>query len=568
MLARHPHKEMQLGGIKYPPGGISKASKDGAGFFPFGWGARNCIGQNFALLEAKIALSMILQRFSFELSPSYTHAPFHLSLLPNSTRRPAMAIGAVLLQQWSLLCLSGALVSLLLWWAWRVLESTWIIPRRLDRALQSQGLPGTVYRFPFGDLREFARQATAARAKPMPLSHDITPRVHRFYHNIIREHGNKPIHRLVIVDDPKLVREIMANKFGHFRKRKHNGLVKRLANGLVSHDGEKWAVHRKIISPAFHLEKLKVKMLPAFAACSNDLITRWVGYVDSDGAKEIDVWPEFQNLTGDVISRSAFGSSFSEGRRIFQLQGIVGKRERAMKEGRANNNDDLLGLLMESNIAETKQAGTSKPIMTMEDIIGELKLFYFAGMDTTAVLLTWTMVVLSVHPEWQDSAREEVLRVFGKNQPDLDGIHQLKIVTMILYEVLRLYPPVVQLDRQTYKEMELGGVTYPAGVVLSLPIVFVHHDKDVWGEDADEFRPERFADGISRASKDAPAFFPFGWGPRICVGQNFALVEAKMALSSILQHFSFGLSPSYTHAPFPVSTLQPDHGAQIMLKKL
>jgi cytochrome P450 family 3 subfamily A len=286
------------------------------------------------------------------------------------------------------------------------------------------------------------------------------------------------------------------------------------------------------------------------------------------------------------------------------LRGIVGKRERAMKEGRANN-DDLLGLMMESNIAETKQAGNSKPIMTMDDIIGELKLFYFAGMDTTAVLLTWTMVVLSIHPEWQDRAREEVQHVFGNNQPDLDGIQQLKIVsatssptcalltrlfrkwksdmdtrsflslfgpclqvTMILYEVLRLYPPVVQLDRQTYTEVELGGVTYPPGVLLSLPIVFIHHDKDVWGEDADEFRPERFKDGISRASKDSPAFFPFGWGPRICVGQSFALVEAKMALSSILQHFSFGLSQSYTHAPFPVSTLQPEHGAHIMVKKL
>jgi cytochrome P450 family 3 subfamily A len=110
------------------------------------------------------------------------------------------------------------------------------------------------------------------------------------------------------------------------------------------------------------------------------------------------------------------------------LRGIVGKRERAMKEGHANN-DDLLGVLMESNIAETKEAGSSKPIMTMNDIIGELKLFYFAGMDTTAVLLTWTMVVLSIHPEWQDRAREEVLRIFGKKQPDLDGINQLKIVS-------------------------------------------------------------------------------------------------------------------------------------------
>ncbi|KAJ1284424.1 hypothetical protein BS78_03G203200 [Paspalum vaginatum] len=529
-----------------------------------------------------------------------------------------MAMEAMLQQTWCWLfcfCLPGAAL-VALWWAWRVLESTWILPRRLGGALRAQGLRGTAYRFPFGDLKEMARLAAADRARPMPLSHDITPRVNRLYHNVIAEHGKNavtwfgPVPR-VIVNDPKLVREILANKFGHFQKRKHGGVVGRLARGLVSHEGQKWAAHRKIISPAFHLEKLK-KMLPAFAACSNDLIARWEGYVEADGgggAKEVDVWPEFQNLTGDVISRSAFGSSFSEGRRIFQLQseqvenivkmvhtlylpgfrflptelnrkikanareveallrGIVGKRERAMKEGRANN-DDLLGVLMESNAAETKQAGSSRSIMTMDDIIGELKLFYFAGMDTTAVLLTWTMVALSMHSEWQHRAREEVLRVFGRNQPDLDGIHQLKTVTMVLYEVLRLYPPAVQLDRQTYKEMELGGVTYPPGVILSLPIVFIHHDKDLWGEDADEFRPERFADGISKASKESPAFFPFGWGPRICVGQNFALVEAKMALSSILQHFSFGLSPSYTHAPFPVSTLQPEHGAQIMLKKL
>jgi cytochrome P450 len=104
-----------------------------------------------------------------------------------------------------------------------------------------------------------------------------------------------------------------------------------------------------------------------------------------------------------------------------------------MNEGRANN-EDLMGLLMESNAADTKQAGgNAKPIMTMDNIIGELKLFYFAGMDTTAVLLTWTMVVLSMHPEWQDRAREEVRRVFGQNQLDLhgDGINQLKLVSSL-----------------------------------------------------------------------------------------------------------------------------------------
>uniref|UniRef100_M8B126 Secologanin synthase n=1 Tax=Aegilops tauschii TaxID=37682 RepID=M8B126_AEGTA len=502
-----------------------------------------------------------------------------------------MAIGAVLSQQWSLLFSVAALVAL--WWAWRVLELAWITPRRLDRALRAQGLGGRAYRFPFGDLREFSRLVAVARSVPMlPPSHNITARVAPLYHSVIKEHGKisvtwfGPTPR-VIVNDPKLVREILANKSGHFRKRKFsNGIVRRLANGL--------------------------KMMPAFVACCNELVTRWEDRVGSDEAKEIDVWPEFQNLTGDVISRAAFGSSFSEGRRIFQIQseqaqnvvkmlntlylpgfkflpmqlnrrvkanarevewllkGIIGRRERAMREGNASN-DDLLGVLMECNAAETKEAGSSKPIMTMDDIIGELKLFYFAGMDTTAVLLTWTLVALSMHPEWQDRAREEVLRVFGKeDQPDLDGVNQLKVVAMVLHEVLRLYPPVIQFDRQTYTEVELGGVRYPPGVILSLPIVFLHHDPDVWGEDADEFRPERFAEGVSKASgnSSSSAFFPFGWGPRICVGQNFALIEAKMALSRILQRFEFGLSPCYRHAPFPVSTLQPDHGAPILLKKL
>ncbi|CAD6237788.1 unnamed protein product [Miscanthus lutarioriparius] len=506
----------------------------------------------------------------------------------------------------------------LLWQGGRLLNKLWWEPRRLERALRAQGLRGTSYRFLTGDLKEFGRQNQEAWARPLPLGcHDIVPHVTPFLSNNVREHGKTcfswfgPIPNVTITD-PALVRDVLSNKFGHFQKPQFPALTKLLSDGLTSHEGEKWVKHRRILNPAFHLEKLKL-MLPAFSACCEELVSRWAQQsLGSDGSCELDVWPELQALTGDVISRTAFGSSYLEGRRIFELQseqaerfvgaiqkiaipgymylptknnrrmrqinkevnsilrGLIGKRMQAMKEeGESSTSDDLLGLLLESNARHADENGGQSTLgMTIEDVIEECKLFYFAGMETTSVLLTWTMVLLSMHPEWQDRAREEVTGLFGRNKPEYEGLSRLKTMTMVLYEVLRLYPPVTVLDRQTYKEMELGGVKYPPGVTLLLPIVTIHHDSDLWGEDVDEFRPERFANGISKASKDAPAFFPFGWGPRICIGQNFALLEAKVALAMILQRFSFGLSPSYTHAPFAVSTLQPDHGAQIVMKKI
>ncbi|RLN12154.1 cytochrome P450 [Panicum miliaceum] len=345
-------------------------------------------------------------------------------------------------------------------------------------------------------------------------------------------------------------------------------------------------------------------MLPAFAACYKDLVERWEGLAAGEEPCEVDVWPEMQNLTGDVISRATSGSSYRKGRRIFQLQEeqieltilamdklhipgylflptrtnrrmeeiaaeieeslrrIVAKREHALRNGEATS-DDLLGLLLESNMEHCK--GSSGGITT-DDVIGECKLFYFAGMETTSVLLTWTMVVLATHPEWQDRAREEVLRVLGgTGTPGHDGLGRLRIVTMVLYEVLRLYTTLTALHRTTEAPTELGGVRYPAGVVLTLPLLCVHHDRDVWGADAGEFRPERFAEGVFRASRDAPAFFPFGWGPRTCVAQNFALLEAKMGLAMILRRFVVELSPAYSHAPVSVGLLKPEHGAQVRL---
>lgn len=141
-------------------------------------------------------------------------------------------------------------------------------------------------------------------------------------------------------------------------------------------------------------------------------------------------------------------------------------------------------------------------------------------------------------------------------------------VNMTFNEVLRLYPPAAILGRMIHEETKLGNITFPAGTFLQLHAMLLHYDRDIWGDDVKEFKPERFSEGLSKVTKGQTSYLPFGGGPRVCIGQNFALLEAKMALSMILQRFWFDISPSHSHAPHTVATLQPQFGAHLILHKL
>lgn len=219
----------------------------------------------------------------------------------------------------------------LLWLAVSTLEWAWWTPRRLERALRAQGIRGNRYRLFTGDVPENVRLNREARKKPLPLGcHDIIPRVLPMFSKAVEEHGKPsftwfgPTPR-VMISDPESIREVMSNKFGHYGKPKPTRLGKLLASGVVSYEGEKWAKHRRILNPAFHHEKIK-RMLPVFSNCCTEMVTRWENSMSIEGMSEVDVWPEFQNLTGDVISKTAFGSSYEEGRRIFQLQAESAER--------------------------------------------------------------------------------------------------------------------------------------------------------------------------------------------------------------------------------------------------
>ncbi|XP_022848651.1 cytochrome P450 CYP72A219-like isoform X1 [Olea europaea var. sylvestris] len=496
-------------------------------------------------------------------------------------------------------------------YAWKILNWVWFRPKKLERCLRQQGFNGNSYKLLFGDFKEMMMMANDAKSKPINFSNDIMPRVMPFIQKAVQNYGENSFlwfgpRPAALITNPVIIREVLSKSY-IFQKPPSHPIFKLLAQGLATYETDKWAKHRRLINPAFHLEKLK-HMLPSFYLSCYEMLRKWEKIVPSERSSELDVWPYLQTLTSDAISRTAFGSNYEEGRKIFELQteqielitqarnsfiipgwrflptkanrrmkeiakevessvlGIIRKRISAIEVGEASS-DDLLGILLKSNFEEIHQYG-SKHGMTLKEVIDECKLFYFAGQETTSSLLVWTMILLSRHMDWQVRAREEILQVFGKGKPDFDELNRLKIVTMIFHEVLRLYPPALMLTRMTHKAAKFENILLPAGVELLLPAISLHHDSKIWGDDAKEFNPERFNEGVLKATKDQFSYFPFGWGPRICIGQNFAMLEAKIALAMILQNYSFELSPSYAHAPYTVAILQPQHGAQLILHKL
>ncbi|KAK9688695.1 hypothetical protein RND81_09G004600 [Saponaria officinalis] len=504
--------------------------------------------------------------------------------------------------------------------SWSLYKWVWLNPKKFERILRDQGFQGNTYKLYYGDTDVKAKMIIEARSKPMShLSNDHLSRTLPFYHHTLKTYGkrsfmwNGPI-PMVNIQDTGLMKEVLM-KINEFQKRQVNPILKVVATGVFQLEGHAWAKHRKLLNPAFHVEKLKL-MLPAFNTSVTDLIKKWeeMAMASSTCSFEVDAWPYLHKLSADAISRAAFGSSYEEGQRIFELiteqltlavpllnsvyfpggrfvptkanrkimhmdreiktliKGVINKREKAIKGGEKPK-DDLLGLLLVSNDVEIKSYNNAnnkkqKIGMTLEEVIGECKIFYLAGQETISTLLTWTLIMLAKHQDWQTRARDEVLNALGQNSPDFHALNHLKTINMILQEVLRLYPPVAELQCTVCQDMKVGDIFLPAGVLVNLALLDVQHDEKIWGSDAKLFNPDRFSEGIGKATGGNMSFFAFGWGPRICIGSNLAMTETKVALISILQHFTFELSPSYAHAPAAISTVQPQFGAPIIFKLL
>ncbi|MBA0764687.1 hypothetical protein Gotri_014005, partial [Gossypium trilobum] len=322
----------------------------------------------------------------------------------------------------------------------------------------------------------------------------------------------------------------------------------------------------------------------------------------------IEVYQEFRLLTSEVISRTAFGSNYLEGEKIFAMLNklsiimgrnlfntkiplisklwkpadlleseelaeeikdcvikIVRKREDKAVNGEADSFDNnFLGLLVNAY-----HDSDENNRLSLEDLVDECKTFYWTGHDTVNALLAWVLLLLAIHGDWQEKARREVIDIFGNQNPHPESIAKLKTMTMIIYETLRLYGATNGLPRKVAREVQVGKLVMPANIDLLIARAALHHDPQLWGDDVHLFKPERFAEGIAKATNyNAAAFFPFGLGPRFCVGMTFATIETKIALSMILQRYTISLSPTYVHSPIPILTLHPEHGIQVILESL
>ncbi|XP_059075208.1 cytochrome P450 709B2-like [Cryptomeria japonica] len=245
------------------------------------------------------------------------------------------------------------------------------------------------------------------------------------------------------------------------------------------------------------------------------------------------------------------------------LKQMIEKRKESGSYG-----DDLLGLML----SETDNVSSDDKNFqyTTQQVIDECKTFFLAGRETTSVLLSWAILLLALNQDWQQKAHEEANAICGNNNPIMDCLGKLKIIGMILNETLRLYPPAVGIVRQAFKDLKLrDDFIIPKGVNVVVNILSVHRDPRYWGSDADEFRPQRFRDGISRATNNHPyAFIPFASGPRACIGQSFAMLEAKVVIAMMVKNFRFNVSKGYRHAPLVSTTLRAQHGIPILVERI
>ncbi|MFO0929751.1 MAG: cytochrome P450 [Gemmataceae bacterium] len=383
------------------------------------------------------------------------------------------------------------------------------------------------------------------------------------------------LRRIFLISHPDLIEQVLTSRafVKHYALRMNKML---LGNGLLTSEGDEWLRQRRLIQPAFLRDRLA-----GYGGTMVEYSHRWAaGWRDGERR---DMHADMRQLTMEIAAKTLFGADVSgQGaavadalrdvmesfiRRLFRvvvtpewlptptnvrawrsirrldriLYGIIAQRRTA---GAAT---DLLSLLLHAH----DEAGG----MSDKQLRDEAMTLFLAGHETTALTLTYTLHLLARHPAAQDALRAEV-NGLGDRLPTFADLPRLRFTEQVVLEGMRLYPPAYVIGRQAVEPVELGGYRLPAGSTLLLPQWVVHRDPRFWEAPA-EFRPQRWTDAM-RERLPKFAYFPFGGGPRICIGNNFALIEATLVLATLLRRWAVRPASDRPLAFRPRMTLAPD----------
>ncbi len=396
---------------------------------------------------------------------------------------------------------------------------------------------------------------------------------------------------IVWITAPDMIRQVLLDEREKFLKLAQIRLLSPLlGKGILTSEGADWKWQRQAAAPMFRQQDL-MGFVPAFVRAADAAIARWRA---RPGVQAVD--RDMTQATFDVISATLLPSAdarmpqaVERSTSRFQRTGAWGQLyavanlpkwlpqpgRRAMAravrdlraavaaviaERRAQSAppEDLLGRLMLARDPETGQA------MNDEQLVDNLLTFYLAGHETTAKALTWTLFLLSRSPEWSAALEEEVARVTGGGEVQAPHIERLVLTQQVLKESMRLYPPVPLMTRQAVVDARLGGRPVRAGTSVVMPIYAIHRHARRW-EDPDAFEPTRFA-AEREAQIPRYQYMPFGAGPRICIGQAFAMIEGTAMLATFVARASFAPVPGHVPAPVARVTLIPKGGMPLAVR--
>lgn len=433
----------------------------------------------------------------------------------------------------------------------------------------------------FGSLRAF-------RSDPIGL----LMAARRDYGDVVRLRlGRVTAH---LVSHPRGVRHVLQTHHMHYTKRTR-GIAKLseiLGSGLLTNDGESWLKQRRTMQPAFHRERIQ-GFSSLIARSAADMLESWERRARA-GPLQLDVAHEMMVLTLRIVAEALFGADVEPvadkvgealgmalhvtndrvkrpfdvpswlptpenlrfARALRVLDGVVWTMIQGRRRGEPR--DDLLSMLMEARDPETGQG------MSDRQLRDEVMSVFLAGHETTANALTWTLYLLSQHPEHEARLEQEVDRVLGARAPTHEDARQLPLTTMVIQESMRLYPPAWLFGRSPAEDDEIDGYSVPAGSLVFLSPYVTHRHPALWPE-PERFSPDRFAPEKA-AALDRFAYFPFSGGPRVCIGAPFANLEMLIVLASIVRRFRVHLAAGARVEAEPLVTLRPRHGMPMLIE--